>query len=99
MRFLLTTKEAINIDYIVNILYSQVKEMLENSLSTSYHFYVATLNCDGSSRTRPAVNFSDTPQVGESLLTIITTQTQSEPIYFYGDEAEKVWEQFLAKIN
>lgn len=99
MAFLLTTKEAINIDYIVNIFYSQVEETSENYLSRSYRFYVTTLNCEGSSTRRPAINFSDTPQVGESLLTIITTQTKGEPIYFYGDEAENIWQQFLSKIK
>ncbi|MGB5769424.1 MAG: hypothetical protein WBM32_06075 [Crocosphaera sp.] len=99
MAFLLTSKEAININYIVNILYSQVKEKSEDYSPSGYRFYVETLNCDGSSTERPAINFSTTPKVGESLMTIITTQTKGEPIYFYGDEAEEIWQQFLSKIN
>ena len=95
----MTSEGAININYIVNVLYAQVEERSKNSASSLYNLYVQTLNCDGSSKTIPADNFSDTPKVGDILLTIITTKTQVEPIYLYGDEAEKIWQEFLSKVN
>ena len=99
MSFLMTSQGAININYIVNVLYAQVEERSQDSASSLYNLYVQTLNCDGSSKTIPAINFSDTPRLGDIFLTIITTKTQIKPIYLYGDEAEKIWQEFLSKIE